>query len=146
MINTLLGKQSTTHKVGDNQSRPACETIHIPKHVCPWLIVSRLCQETQDSIPHQDLLVSSVCICVSLTASVVSDSVTPWTVSCQVPLSMRFSRQEYWSGGGRVGSLFIYLFFKRILEWVAIPFSWGSPRVSFIAGRLFYLSHQGSPD
>ena len=25
-------------------------------------------------------------------------SVTPWTVSSQVPLSMEFSRQEYWSG------------------------------------------------
>ena len=24
-------------------------------------------------------------------------SVTPWTVACQAPLSMRFSRQEYWS-------------------------------------------------
>ena len=23
--------------------------------------------------------------------------VTPWTVACQVPLSMGFSRQEYWS-------------------------------------------------
>ena len=23
---------------------------------------------------------------------------TPWTVACQVPLSMGFSRQEYWSG------------------------------------------------
>ena len=23
---------------------------------------------------------------------------TPLTVACQVPLSMRFSRQEYWSG------------------------------------------------
>ena len=22
----------------------------------------------------------------------------PWTVACQVPLSMGFSRQEYWSG------------------------------------------------
>ena len=22
----------------------------------------------------------------------------PWTVACQAPLSMRFSRQEYWSG------------------------------------------------
>ena len=26
------------------------------------------------------------------------DSVTPWTVACQAPLSMEFSRQEYWSG------------------------------------------------
>ena len=24
--------------------------------------------------------------------------VTPWTAACQAPLSMDFSRQEYWSG------------------------------------------------
>ena len=24
--------------------------------------------------------------------------VTPWTAACQAPLSMQFSRQEYWSG------------------------------------------------
>ena len=24
--------------------------------------------------------------------------VTPWTVACQTPLSVGFSRQEYWSG------------------------------------------------
>ena len=28
----------------------------------------------------------------------VSDSVTPWTVICQAPMSMEFSRQEYRSG------------------------------------------------
>ena len=33
-----------------------------------------------------------------ISCSVMSDSVTPWTVAHQVPLSMRFSRQEYWSG------------------------------------------------
>ena len=33
-----------------------------------------------------------------LNHSVVSDSVTPWTVTHQAPLSMGFSRQEYWSG------------------------------------------------
>ena len=50
---------------------------------------------------------------------------TPWTVARQAPLSMGFSRQEYWR------------------EWVAIPFSRGSswPRdetqVSCIAGRFF---------
>ena len=31
-------------------------------------------------------------------ASVVSDSATPWTVAGQASLSMRFSRQESWSG------------------------------------------------
>ena len=36
-------------------------------------------------------------VCVS--HSVVSESLwTPWTVALQVPLSMEFSRQEYWSG------------------------------------------------
>ena len=50
--------------------------------------------------------------------------VTPWTVAHKVPLSMEFSRQEYWSG-------------------VAIPLSRESsqPRdwtqVSCIAGELF---------
>ena len=29
---------------------------------------------------------------------VMSDSATPWTVAHQAPLSMEFSRQEYWSG------------------------------------------------
>ena len=34
-----------------------------------------------------------------LSHSVVSDSfVAPWTVAHQAPLSMGFSRQEYWSG------------------------------------------------
>ena len=28
----------------------------------------------------------------------MSDSVTPWIVACQAPLSMGFSQQEYWSG------------------------------------------------
>ena len=40
-------------------------------------------------IPYLHLLVCSVvssCICV-----------TPWTAACQTPLSMRFSKQEYWS-------------------------------------------------
>ena len=32
-----------------------------------------------------------------LSGSVMFDSVTPWTVTCQALLSMGFSRQEYWS-------------------------------------------------
>ena len=30
--------------------------------------------------------------------SVVSNSAIPWTVASQAPLTMEFSRQEYWSG------------------------------------------------
>ena len=36
--------------------------------------------------------------CMHAVTSVVSDSVTPWTVAHQSPLSMGFSRKEYWSG------------------------------------------------
>ena len=42
-----------------------------------------------------------VCVRVNcvLSRSVVSNSfMTPWTVARQAPLSMGFSRQEYWSG------------------------------------------------
>ena len=39
---------------------------------------------------------SSVYVCVSHLA--VSNSVNPWTVAHQAPLSMEFSRQEYQSG------------------------------------------------
>ena len=33
-----------------------------------------------------------------LSTSILSDSVTPWTVAHWAPLSVGFSRQEYWSG------------------------------------------------
>ena len=38
----------------------------------------------------------SLCVRV-FSCSVVSDSVTPWTVACRALLSMEFSRQECWS-------------------------------------------------
>ena len=39
-----------------------------------------------------------VCMCVCVSCLVMSDSVTPWTVACQSPQSVEFSRQDYWSG------------------------------------------------
>ena len=39
-----------------------------------------------------------VCMCVCESLSRVRLFATPWTVACQDPLSMEFSRQEYWSG------------------------------------------------
>ena len=37
----------------------------------------------------------SMCV---LSRSVMSDSLTPWTVAHQAPLSMGFFRQDHWSG------------------------------------------------
>ena len=39
-----------------------------------------------------------VFIYILLTSSVMSNMVTPWTIACQTSLSMKSSRQEYWSG------------------------------------------------
>ena len=40
-----------------------------------------------------------VCVCVcDLVAKSCLTLVTPWTATCQAPLFMGFSRQEYWSG------------------------------------------------
>jgi len=36
----------------------------------------------------------------SVSHPVVSDSATPWTIACQAPLTMEFSRQEYLPGLG----------------------------------------------
>ena len=39
-----------------------------------------------------------VCVCVCVRNSAMSNSLWPWTVACQAPLLIGFSRQEYWSG------------------------------------------------
>ena len=63
-------------------------------------------------------------MCYVLSRSVLSDSVTPWTVALQAPLTMGILQ-------------------ARILEWVAMPSSRGSSQpkdrtqVSHLAGRFF---------
>ena len=47
----------------------------------------------RNSLPIQD----PQSVCAQLLGHVLL-FVTPWTVAHQVPLSMEFSRQEYWSG------------------------------------------------
>ena len=70
-----------------------------------------------------NLLCVCVCVCVCWWLTCIWQFVTPWTVACQAPLSMEFSRQE--------------------LEWLVIPFSRGSSQptdgtwVSSTAGGFF---------
>ena len=49
----------------------------------------------RNNIPRNSL--GSLC-CVLSCFSHVQPFETPWTVACQAPLSMGFSRQQYWSG------------------------------------------------
>ena len=46
----------------------------------------------------EELTQSSVCVCVCVCLSCVQLFATSYTVARQAPLSMEFSRQEYWSG------------------------------------------------
>ena len=58
--------------------------------------------------------------------------VTPWTTACQGPLSMKFSRQEYW----------------RRLPFLSsgdLPHPGIKPGSPALQELLYYLSHQGSP-
>ena len=68
---------------------------------------------------NRHLSFSAFNICVFVSLSRVWFFATLWTIVCQAPLSMEFSRQEYWS----------------------IPFSRGSSQtwVSHISGRSFMV-------
>ena len=50
----------------------------------------------KDKIPHSSKHL--MCACLLSRFSRVQLFATPWTVACPAPLSMGFSRQEYWSG------------------------------------------------
>ena len=69
--------------------------------------------------------------CSFSVASVVSDSVTLWNVAHQAPLSMDFSRQEYWAGchAPLQGTFFTQGSNLGLLHWRQI---------------LYCLSHQGT--
>ena len=51
----------------------------------------------QTSVNHGFTILHSCKLCCAVT-SVVSDPLTPWTVTLWAPLSMGFFRQGYWSG------------------------------------------------
>jgi len=96
--------------------------VHILKE--NWLVeeslssgkISDVWQTTWKPVPKispELLLTPSVCVCVCVCVcvrahartcafnhSVMSDSLQlePWTVALQTPLTLKFSRQEYWSG------------------------------------------------
>ena len=106
------------------------------------------------------LNIKPLCVCM---LSCVWLFATSWTVAHQAPLTMGFSRQEYWSWlpcpppedlhNLRVESglqhrrqildLLSHPGSPRLLEWVAYPFSRGTSwprnqtRVSYIASRFF---------
>ena len=97
-----------------NFHRTDCQTTSLKSfshllwlsYISPWLVVQSL-------------------NCVRLFA-------TPWTVACQAPLSMKFPREEYWSG-------FLFPSPGVVPDRGINPMSPASQADSLL------LSHQGSP-
>ena len=69
------------------------------------------------------------CCAVLSHLSCVRLFVTPWTVAHQAPLSMGFSRQEYWSG---------------FLQGIFLT-QGSNPGLLHCRQILYHLSHQGNP-
>ena len=58
-------------------------------------------QDRKPRVKPTHLWTPCVCVCVCVNAQLPSHVqffATPWTVACQTPLSVVFSRQEYWRG------------------------------------------------
>ena len=99
--------------------------VHSPSHV-QLFVTPHALQHTRPSSlsPSPRVCPIHVHWLVGLVAKPCPTLATPWTLACQAPLSMGFSRQEYWSR-------------------FAISFSRGSfwpsdqTQVSCIAGRFF---------
>ena len=73
-------------------------------------------------------LVVCVCLCVFSCVRLY----TLWTIACQAPLSMEFSRQEYWIGlpfppSGNLSNPGIESHLLRLLYWQAGSSPLGSP-------------------
>ena len=70
----------------------------------PWTEEPGGVQSTRSQRVGQDWVTNTAthqydypaCMCAKLLQLCLT-LVTPWTVACQAPLSMRFSRQDYWS-------------------------------------------------
>ena len=64
-----------------------------------WTVQMKYCLELQDSFLSQQIWLEALCLALNLCCNLLSSvkfSVTLWTVAYQAPLSMEFSRQEYW--------------------------------------------------
>ena len=109
-----MGSQRVAHDWAWAKSRIRLTSLHLRMAAMPFLPMDSMtiqillhrkypwwCQVAQDQefwsrARDSDVLGAGVCACSF--PSVMSDSfATPWIVAHQVPLSMGFSQQEYWS-------------------------------------------------
>jgi len=92
----LIGKAPDTGKDWGQEEKAATDDEMVGWHY--RLIGHESGQTLGDGEGQGSLACCSPCACVLSSFSRVRLFVTPWTVGCQAPLSMGFSRQEYWGG------------------------------------------------
>ena len=95
----IIDARTSDARLGDNPPAPAFVFFGFRVSPCP------AAPDRQDpvALTHSSLAADTPGPCVSTVCvlghfSRVRLSVTPWTLARQAPLSMGFSRQEYWSG------------------------------------------------
>ena len=91
---------TTLHSASDKQSWEShpfgsCLSVQRPRSLLVLFAQHFLGDQHTATSLHSEFCVARESESVS--CSVESDSLRPWTVDCQAPLSMEFSRQEYWS-------------------------------------------------
>ena len=85
-----------------------CTCVHVYTCVHMCVLCTHVCVHVHVCMCVHMCVRVCACVCMcggaynfwscSFSCSVMSDSVTPWTVAHQGPLTTGFSRQEYWSG------------------------------------------------
>ena len=72
----------------------------LPSNTAFSYLSDQNCTEIKNVIPHLKVMVISSLLCLNMLLSCchVRLFATPWTVTCQAPLSVGSPRQEYWSG------------------------------------------------
>ena len=69
-----------------------------------WSLISSMTLSRWLFLPHWNFQVSNICpsfflrLAGGLVAKLCPTLATSWTIACQAPLSVGFSRQEYWNG------------------------------------------------
>ena len=75
-----------------------CDTFWFVKIYTPNCLLLNLCLQSPQHLGSTGWQWGIFQSLLRVSCSVVSDSLCPWTVAYQAPLSMGFSRQKYWSG------------------------------------------------
>ena len=127
---------------------PKRESRDIPHHIpsTPWCLHSSHASPcavpeishaptTTTTGPLHTLFPVSACVCAQL-LNCIQLFVTLWTVACQAPLSMEFSRQEYWSR----------LPFPPPRDLPDPKIEPTSPLSPVLRADALLLNHQGSPE